>query len=45
MFVADNGKIFNPDVLKNGNGLRNMKMSAGKIGAKLDIVGTGGRSK
>ena len=43
LFGADNGDGFNPDVLKNGNGLRNMKMSAGRIGAALDIVPTGGR--
>ena len=42
IFGADNGDGFNPDVLKNGNGLRNMKMSAGRIGSTLDKVPTGG---
>jgi signal transduction histidine kinase len=42
IFVADNYNGFNPDVLQNENGLRNMKMSAGRKGATLEIVSTGG---
>ena len=42
MIIADNGKGFDPDVVKSGNGLRNMKMRAERIGATLDIKPGGG---
>ena len=42
LFVSDNGSGFDPDAVKAGNGLRNMKMRADRIGASLIISGSGG---
>ena len=42
MEISDNGTGFDPQSVKGGNGLKNMKMRAGRIGAALDIRnGTG----
>lgn len=38
MEIVDNGQGFNPDDVKSGNGLRNMKMRAGRIGATLQLT-------
>lgn len=35
--IADDGKGFDPAIVKQGNGLRNMKLRAVAIGASLDI--------
>ncbi|MCP4310721.1 MAG: hypothetical protein GY790_05625, partial [Bacteroidetes bacterium] len=40
--VSDNGKGYDPDAIKGGNGLRNMKMRAKRIGASLEMHSTGG---
>jgi signal transduction histidine kinase len=42
MLVSDNGRGFDPDAVKGGNGLRNMQMRAERIGAKLTISSPGG---
>ncbi|MDF1576524.1 MAG: two-component regulator propeller domain-containing protein [Bacteroidales bacterium] len=42
MVVSDNGAGFDPGTARAGNGLRNMKMRAGRIGASLEISGSGG---
>ena len=38
MVVSDNGRGYDPDSVKEGSGLRNMKMRAGRIGASLEMV-------
>jgi len=42
MIVSDNGSGFDSVSVKGGNGLKNMKMRAGRIGAALEISGSGG---
>ena len=42
MLVSDNGSGFNPSSVKKGSGLKNMKMRADRIGAALEISGSGG---
>lgn len=37
MEIADNGRGFDPADVKGGNGLRNMKMRADRIGASLEL--------
>lgn len=41
--VADNGKGFDIDNIKRGNGLTNMQKRADEIGAKLNIVSSTGK--
>jgi signal transduction histidine kinase/ligand-binding sensor domain-containing protein len=38
MVISDNGQGFDPQTLKGGNGLKNMKMRAQRIGASLEII-------
>ena len=40
--VKDNGTGFDPEQVKRGNGLKNMKMRANRIGANLQFVSSGG---
>jgi signal transduction histidine kinase len=42
MVIADNGRGFNPESVKGGNGLKNMKMRAARIKASLEISTPGG---
>ena len=42
MVLSDNGPGFEPLSVKGGNGLKNMKMRADRIGAALEISGSGG---
>jgi signal transduction histidine kinase len=37
MKINDNGEGFNPDLIKKGNGLTNMKLRAERIGAQILI--------
>ena len=37
MLISDNGTGFDPDSVRGGNGLKNMKMRAARIGATLEI--------
>ncbi len=36
--IKDNGQGYNPENIKNGNGLENMQNRARQIGASLDIL-------
>jgi len=38
MAISDNGKGYDPDKIKKGSGIRNMRMRAEKIGANLEIT-------
>ena len=38
MKIADNGSGYDPGSVKGGNGIRNMQMRAGRMGAKLEIT-------
>ena len=40
MEITDNGKGFDEQQIKNGNGLNNMRERAASIGAKIRIVST-----
>jgi signal transduction histidine kinase len=40
MEITDNGKGFDEQQIKNGNGLNNMRERAGSMGAKIRIVST-----
>jgi signal transduction histidine kinase len=42
MVIADNGKGFDPESVKRGNGLKNMKMRAARIKASLELSTSGG---
>ena len=42
MKISDNGKGFDEERIKKGNGLQNMKMRAKRIGATLDILNSQG---
>ncbi len=42
MLISDNGSGYDPESVKGGNGLRNMQMRAGRIGASLEIVSSSG---
>lgn len=42
MYIADNGRGFDPDAVKGGNGIKNMKMRADRIGASLLISASEG---
>ena len=42
MRISDNGSGYDPESVKGGNGIRNMHMRAGRIGASLEIVCKGG---
>lgn len=44
MLISDDGCGFNPDTVRGGNGLKNMKMRALRIGAILDMSTSGGCS-
>jgi len=44
MEIADNGKGFDPEKIKNGNGLRNIRMRARRLKADLDIDAKNGVS-
>ena len=37
MKICDNGKGFDENSIRKGNGLRNMKMRAGRLGGKIEI--------
>ncbi len=41
MLISDNGSGFDPDSVKGGNGLKNMKMRAARIGASLEMSTSG----
>ncbi len=38
MEISDNGKGFDPEELSKGNGLRNMRMRAERLKAKLEVI-------
>jgi len=38
MEISDNGKGFDPEKLSKGNGLRNMRMRAERLKAKLEVI-------
>jgi len=42
MRISDKGSGFDPDSVREGNGLKNMKMRAARIGAALEISASGG---
>lgn len=42
MLISDNGNGYDPVSVKGGNGLKNMKMRAGRIGASLTMAVDGG---
>ncbi|MEA3461471.1 MAG: two-component regulator propeller domain-containing protein, partial [Bacteroidota bacterium] len=42
MLISDNGSGFDPESVKGGNGLKNMKMRAARIRATLELFSTGG---
>ena len=42
MIISDNGKGFDLEAVKGGSGLKNMKMRAARIGAKLLISASEG---
>ncbi|MCD4709899.1 MAG: hypothetical protein K8R52_03575 [Bacteroidales bacterium] len=42
MVVRDNGRGYDPESVKGGSGLRNMRMRAGRIGASLEMVSARG---
>jgi ligand-binding sensor domain-containing protein/signal transduction histidine kinase len=42
MHISDNGAGYDPANIEGGNGLRNMKMRAERIGATLEIISRGG---
>jgi len=44
MLISDNGRGFDPDTVRGGNGLKNMQMRAGRIGASLNIRSSEGTS-
>jgi signal transduction histidine kinase len=37
MRIADNGKGYNPDLIKRGNGIKNLQMRAERIAANIDM--------
>jgi signal transduction histidine kinase len=44
MLISDDGCGYNPETIKGGNGLKNMKMRALRIGASLEMSTSGGCS-
>jgi signal transduction histidine kinase len=42
MRIADDGNGYDPTLVKNGNGLKNMQMRAKRIGAKIEMNSKGG---
>ena len=42
MKISDNGKGYNPEIIIRGNGIKNMKMRAERIGAKIEINSANG---
>lgn len=42
MRISDNGSGYEPEAVKGGNGIRNMHMRAGRIGASLEIESDSG---
>jgi signal transduction histidine kinase len=38
MRISDNGSGYDPETVKRGNGIRNMRMRAGRIGASLEMT-------
>jgi signal transduction histidine kinase len=42
MKISDNGSGYDPGSVKGGNGIRNMQMRAGRIGASLKILSVSG---
>jgi len=44
MLISDNGCGYNPETVKGGNGIKNMKMRALRIGASLEMSTSGGCS-
>jgi signal transduction histidine kinase len=42
MSISDNGSGFDPESVEAGNGIRNMRMRAKRIGASLDLTSAEG---
>ena len=38
MFITDDGIGFNPETVKKGNGLNNMRKRAEQIGGRLEFI-------